>query len=127
MKAGVRVELDIDEQLTVISHPGSLSQVWSNLISNAIQAMGGKGEISIYTLSENQHITVAMTNNGPMIPDDIRERIFEPFYTTKKIGEGTGMGLSIVREIVRTHGGDIWAESTPELTTFFIKLPARWT
>jgi PAS domain S-box-containing protein len=127
MKAGVRVELDIDEQLTVISHPGSLSQVWSNLISNAIQAMGGKGEISIYTLSENQHITVAMTNNGPMIPDDIRERIFEPFYTTKKIGEGTGMGLSIVREIVRTHGGDIWVESTPELTTFFIKLPARWT
>jgi signal transduction histidine kinase len=127
MKTGVQVELGIDEHLTAITHAGSLSQVWSNLISNAIQAMGGRGTLSISARPENQHVIVALANNGPMIPDDIRERIFEPFYTTKKIGEGTGMGLSIVREIVRTHAGDIWMESDPELTTFYVKLPNKWT
>lgn len=127
MKTGILIELNIEDNLRIIAHEGSLSQVWSNLISNAIQAMGRKGTISISSRTEPQHIILSVANNGPMIPEETRERIFEPFYTTKKIGEGSGMGLSIVRDIVRKQNGDIWVDSTNELTTFFIKLPTRWT
>lgn len=126
MKTGVRIELDIADDLRIITNEGSLSQVWSNLISNAIQAMGGKGTIGISSHTEPQHVIVSVANNGPMIPEETQERIFEPFYTTKKIGEGSGMGLSIIRDIVRTQNGDIWVDSTHELTTFFIKLPSKW-
>ncbi len=126
MRSGVKVEMNVPEGLLVSANESSLAQVWSNLISNALQAMGGRGLITVDHKVLEQFVVVSISNNGPMIPERTLERIFEPFYTTKKIGEGTGMGLSIVRDIVRTHGGDIWAYSDPQITSFHVKLPKPW-
>jgi len=123
MKRGVTVDISVPEDVTAMANDGALSQVWSNLISNAVQAMEGRGTIHIGCDMQPQFVTVWVANDGPMIPPAALERIFEPFYTTKKVGEGTGMGLSIIRDIVRGLSGEIWAESSEETTRFHVKLP----
>jgi signal transduction histidine kinase len=104
-----------------------LNQVWTNLIHNAVQALRGKGEIVIETRgpagSAEDHISVMIVDNGPGIPTDVMPRIFEPFFTTKAKGEGTGLGLGIVRKIVDKHGGTVEVASEPGRTCFTVKLP----
>jgi signal transduction histidine kinase len=85
--------------------------------------MGNNGDVIVSMAHEDDHALVHFTNNGPMIPEHIMEKIFEPMFTTKGKGEGTGMGLSIARSIVEEHGGTLTCTSTPEATSFLVKLP----
>jgi signal transduction histidine kinase len=101
-----------------------LNQVWTNLISNALQAMQGKGTLSIETTAEEDHVVVRVVDDGPGVPADVLPRIFEPFFTTKPKGEGTGLGLGIARKIVDKHGGEMRCESRPGRTAFEVRIPA---
>ena len=109
----------------VFAHGSELNQVWTNLIDNAIDAMGGKGELRIRTAKELDFVLVEITDNGSGIPDHVKPHIFEPFFTTKGVGEGTGMGLDTVYRMVRAHGGDVSFESKPGRTSFQVRLPVK--
>ncbi|MDB4957556.1 MAG: hypothetical protein JWO36_5125 [Myxococcales bacterium] len=100
-----------------------LNQVWTNLISNAQQALAGKGMIAIETAVEGQEVVVRVIDDGPGVPEDVLPRIFEPFFTTKPKGEGTGLGLGIARQIVAKHGGQMRCTSVPGRTCFEVRLP----
>jgi two-component system NtrC family sensor kinase len=122
LKSGVEVDLDIQEGLIVQGDNDALTQVWTNLIHNAIQAMKGTGNIQINGQALEQHAVLRFRNNGPPIPADVVPRIFEPFFTTKPEGEGTGLGLDIVRQIVEAHAGVISVQSTEDWTEFTVKI-----
>lgn len=102
----------------------ALNQVWTNLISNALQAMDYHGilEVAIFPVSEGG-VAFSVTDNGPGIPAEHLDKVFRPFFTTKKTGEGTGLGLSISRSVVEAHGGTIDLESRPGHTVFTVRLP----
>jgi signal transduction histidine kinase len=122
---GVRVVKDFDRTLPQIpAHPAELNQVWTNLIDNAVQAMGGAGTLTLRTTREDNCVVVEVGDTGPGIPEQIRPRIFEPFFTTKPVGEGTGLGLDIsYRIVVNGHGGDIRVLTQPGDTRFQVRLP----
>lgn len=104
---------------------GELNQVWTNLISNALDALpdDGTGKLSIRSYQRRDNLCIDFEDNGPGIPEDIKNRIFEPFFTTKGIGEGTGMGLDIVRRVLKRHGGTVALESGPGRTCFRVCFP----
>lgn len=104
-------------------YASELSQVWLNLIDNAIQAIPGEGEIRIETFHAATELGVRITDNGAGIPADIQERIFELNFTTKRQGEGSGLGLYLVRQIIAKHRGTITVASQPGQTTFEVRLP----
>jgi signal transduction histidine kinase/ligand-binding sensor domain-containing protein len=108
----------------VLCYPGRLNQVFMNILNNAIQAIEGEGKVYIQTLIEDNTIKVTIGDNGKGMSEEVRKRIFEPFYTTKEVGEGTGLGLSISYSIIKKHKGKIEVESTPgKGTEFIIYLP----
>lgn len=125
LKYGVEVQRDYDLAVPRISAYGSeLNQVWTNLIDNAIGAMDGKGQLIIRTRRYGSFIRVEVCDTGPGIPPEIMDRIWEPFFTTKAVGEGTGLGLETVRRIVtRHHNGEISVQSQPGNTRFEVCLP----
>jgi signal transduction histidine kinase len=123
IKRGIEVTKRYTELPQILCHPEELVQVWSNLISNAIQAMHYRGTLTIATEEQDRHIVVQIADEGSGIPQDIKARIFEPFFTTKAMGEGTGLGLSIVQKIVDKHRGSIEVESEPGCTVFRVRLP----
>ena len=101
-----------------------LSQVWTNLLDNAIDASPQKGVVSIRTWVEGDRVGITIADTGPGVPEENRKLIFEPFFTTKPTGQGTGLGLDIVRHIVvDKFGGEILLESVPGKTEFTVKLP----
>ncbi len=103
---------------------GQLNQVFMNILINAVQAIEKHGEIAIKTWNEADTIYISISDTGSGIPEDKISRIFEPFYTTKPVGEGTGLGLSITYDIVRKHNGDIKVKSALGVgTTFMINIP----
>jgi signal transduction histidine kinase len=122
---GVRVVKDLDPALPQIpAHPGELNQVWTNLIDNAVQAMGGQGTLTVRTARDGDRVLVEIGDTGPGVPPELRQRVFEPFFTTKAVGEGTGLGLDIsYRIVVNRHGGDITFTSSPGDTRFQVRLP----
>src|SRR6185369_2928550 len=115
---GVNVKRSYGKLPPITAYVGELNQVWTNLIHNAIQATGSRGDILIETTVENGDVQVAIQDGGPGIPADVLPRIFEPFFTTKGKGEGTGLGLSISSRIVEKHGGTIRVKSEPGCTRF---------
>jgi signal transduction histidine kinase len=124
LKRGVEVQRDYQKiPLLVNSFGSELNQVWTNIIDNAIDAMGGKGEIRVRTYRDDNCVVVEIGDNGPGIPADIKPHIFEPFFTTKGVGEGTGLGLDTVQRIVRKHRGNILVTSKPGETRFQVLLP----
>jgi signal transduction histidine kinase len=124
LKHGITVKLDFDRTLPKVCAQGSaLNQVWTNLIDNAIDAMQGQGELRIRTARDLDRLLVEIGDNGPGIPQEIRDRIFEPFFTTKGVGQGTGLGLDTACRIVREHHGEITVDSVPGDTRFQIRLP----
>jgi signal transduction histidine kinase len=127
LKSGAHVTRDYAPDLPQIEAYGSeLNQVWTNLIDNAIDAMQGKGEITLRTYARNDSVTVEISDNGPGIPPEIQQRIFEPFFTTKGPGTGTGLGLHIVYNIiVDKHHGQITLTSKPGETCFQVSLPIK--
>jgi signal transduction histidine kinase len=124
-KGSVEVVRDYEKGLPrVCGHAGELNQVWTNLIDNAIDAVDGEGRITLRTARENGRVLVEVSDDGPGIPEDVRARIFEPFYTTKDVGKGTGLGLDIsYRVVVEDHKGDIRVLSEPGDTRFQVRLP----
>jgi len=124
LKQGITVKLDFDRTLPKICVRGSeLNQVWTNLIDNAVDAMEGKGELRIRTARELDRMLIEIGDNGPGIPPEVQRHIFEPFYTTKGVGKGTGLGLDTAVRIVREDRGEITVESVPGDTRFQIRLP----
>jgi len=124
LKHGVVVERDYQKiPLLVNSFGSELNQVWTNLIDNAIDAMGGEGKIQVRTYRDDNCVVVEIADNGPGIPPDVRSHIFEPFFTTKGVGEGTGLGLDTVQRIVKKHRGNIQVSSKPSDTRFQVWLP----
>jgi signal transduction histidine kinase len=124
---GVHIVKDYDRSLPPVpAFATELNQVWTNLVDNAVQAMGGTGTLTIRTARDEGNVLVEVGDNGPGIPDDIKERIFEPFFTTKPVGEGTGLGLDIAwRIVVKKHHGDLRVESRPGDTRFQVRLPIQ--
>lgn len=122
---GVRVVREYDRSLPAIPvYAGELNQVWTNLIDNALYAIGESGVLTVRTGQAEERVVVEIVDTGPGIPDDVRSRIFEPFFTTKPIGEGTGLGLEIsYRIVVNKHHGDLAVESEPGRTVFRVCLP----
>jgi signal transduction histidine kinase len=105
------------------AYGGELNQVWTNLIDNAIDAMAPNGRLGIRTSASRDAICVEVVDDGAGIPADVRPHIFEPFYTTKGVGQGTGLGLDTVYRIVQKHHGDIQVDSEPGRTRFTVRLP----
>src|SRR5215211_5261721 len=102
---------------------GELNQVWTNLIDNAIDAVNGRGSITIRAYVEGPRVVVEVVDDGRGIPREAQVHVFEPFYTTKDIGSGTGLGLAIVRRVVTDHGGEVFVQSEPGKTCFTVRLP----
>jgi signal transduction histidine kinase len=121
----VQVKRDYDPQLPAIhAFPGELNQVWTNLLDNALDAVAVGGSVSVSTRQSNGHAEVVIRDDGPGIPAELLGRIWEPFFTTKPMGEGTGLGLDIARRIVvGRHGGELRLESRPGDTRFLVTLP----
>jgi signal transduction histidine kinase len=125
LKEGVVVQREYAQEMPKINAHGSeLNQVWTNLIDNAIDAMDGKGELTIRTSHEGKWVTVEIIDNGEGIPPEIQENIFDVYFTTKPSGKGTGLGLDISRKIITDkHLGEIKVDSTPGETIFTVKIP----
>lgn len=121
----IKVERHYDESLPKITMHGSeLNQVWTNLLDNAIGALGETGTITITSLPDNGCIRVDIADDGPGIPEDVQQRIFDPFFTTKAPGSGTGMGLDTARRIVeQRHGGSLTFDTGSGGTVFHVWLP----
>src|SRR5229473_1488897 len=124
LRHGVTVQREYQRiPLLVDSFGSELNQVWTNLIDNAIDAMGGTGELRIRTYRDDSCVVVEIGDNGPGISPEAQTHIFEPFYTTKGVGEGTGLGLDTVQRIVKKHRGTIQVTSKPGDTLFQVWLP----
>ena len=127
LKQGVNIKRDYASNLPRIQAFGSeLNQVWTNIIDNAIDAMDGHGEIILRTRLEGDWVFVEIEDNGPGIPEEIQDKIFSPFFTTKSVGKGTGLGLNTTYNIVQKHAGEIKVFSHPGKTRFQICLPVNF-
>jgi signal transduction histidine kinase len=127
LKQGIKVNKHYARGLPHIeAYASELNQVWTNIIDNAIDAMEGKGELTLRTSPRANDILIEICDTGTGIPKEIQSRIFEPFFTTKAPGSGTGLGLNIVYNIiVQKHHGKIQVDSQPGSTCFQITLPTR--
>ena len=127
-KAGVKVIEDFKHDPPEANiYVSELNQVWTNLIDNAIDAMEGRPNsvLEIKTENDREFTVVSIVDNGPGIPKEIQDKIFDAFFTTKPIGKGTGLGLDVVRNIVNQHNGKIELTSEPGKTTFKVCFPTN--
>ncbi len=110
----------------VTAWPSELNQVWTNLLDNAVDAVDGCGTITVRTRADGGAVVVEIEDDGPGMPPEVAARVFDPFYTTKPVGRGTGLGLDTVQRIVRkAHRGDVAVESRPGRTVFRVRLPVE--
>lgn len=124
LKYGITINRKFGKLPQIWAYGRELNQVWTNLIDNAIDAMQGKGELTIRTFRDKDDVVVEISDTGSGIPKAIQPHIFEPFFTTKGVGAGTGLGLDITRRIVvQRHHGDIYFDSKPGETHFYVRLP----
>jgi PAS domain S-box-containing protein len=125
LKQGVTVVREYDDNVPLIqAYAGELNQVWTNIIDNAIDAMGGEGRLIVRARKEAPWVVVEIEDNGTGIPEDAQSKLFDPFYTTKGPGEGTGLGLNISRNLIeKRHKGQVSVKSVPGSTCFLIRLP----
>lgn len=124
LKLGIEVVQEYDDIPLINCYPDELVQVWTNLISNSIQAMDNNGKLTIGIKNLGERIQVAIRDTGSGIPENIKDKIFDPFFTTKKAGEGTGIGLDLVAKIIQKHNATLDLESSVGVgTTFTITLP----
>jgi signal transduction histidine kinase len=124
---GIEVRRELADDLPEIeAHGSELNQVWTNLIDNAIDAMDGRGTLTVRAEADPgaDGVRVSVCDTGGGVPDAVRPHLFEPFYTTKEPGKGTGLGLHISHTVVARHGGRIEVESEPGMTCFVVTLPA---
>jgi signal transduction histidine kinase len=124
IKQGIELIKEYDEIAPISCYPDELNQVWTNLLHNALQAMDYKGTLTVVISQQDHYAVVAITDSGQGISPEIKEQIFTPFFTTKAAGEGSGLGLDIVKKIIEKHDGKIEVDSEVGFgTTFSILLP----
>jgi signal transduction histidine kinase len=124
LKGSMKLVRDYASDLPrICAYGGELNQVWTNLIDNALDAMGTQGVLRVRTARDLDGIVVEIGDSGPGIPKEIQARIFDPFFTTKGVGDGTGLGLDMACRIIRNHHGTITVESKPGDTRFQVRLP----
>jgi signal transduction histidine kinase len=125
----IRVITEIERDMPpIVGDFGQLQQVFTNLFINAADAMKGKGRLTVKAFfdRENEKFIIKVSDTGPGIPEEFRDKIFDIFFTTKPVGKGTGLGLSISQNIISLHGGIIRVDCPPEGgTTFIIELPSE--
>ena len=125
LPATVRLELDASPTTAVLGDAGALTQVWVNLIDNALRAVGPRGRVSVRIWQKERDVMVTVSDDGAGIAPEHLKRLFEPFFSTRASGEGTGLGLALCRRIVSGHGGHIQVESqVGRGTTVTVRLPA---
>ena len=130
-KGEVVIEKNLEEEIPqIMCFPGKVNQVLMNVLTNAVQATKGKDlgseerKVKIMSFSTDKSIVIEVTDNGVGIPENVKNKIFDTFFTTKGVGEGTGLGLSIAMGIVIEHNGQIAVESEPNVgTRILITLP----
>lgn len=122
-KHGVEVSTHIDGVPDFLGFPDDLMHLWTNLIMNSVQAMSYKGNLQIKAFLQEKEVIVSIQDNGPGIPQEVQDKVFQAFFTTKALGEGSGLGLDIAKRIVEKHKGRIWFDSTPGRTIFYVGLP----
>jgi signal transduction histidine kinase len=124
----VTVTLDLEPELPKVrGFAAELSQMWGNLIDNALDAVDKGGRIDVLAIRENETVVVRIRDDGPGIPAELCDRIFDPFFTTKPLGYGTGLGLDIARRLAIHNDGMIDFESHPGRTEFRVRLPIAVT
>ncbi len=126
-KTEIKVERDYDRSLPkIMVHGAEMNQVWTNLLANAIDALGETGTITITTRADGNCAEVYIADDGPGIAPDIQSHIFDPFFTTKDVGQGTGLGLDTAhRIVVDRHHGSLTVESEPGRTVFRVRVPIQ--
>jgi signal transduction histidine kinase len=123
-KNSITVHADLGSDLPLVNgFPGELTQVWTNIIDNALDAMKNGGDLTVKTTAEDGFVVFTVVDSGPGIPKENLEKIFDPFFTTKDVGEGTGVGLDLVQKVIRQHGGKIEVNSVPGRTEFRVFFP----
>ncbi len=120
LRKNIDLQFDVSDSLIVFGYETKLYQLWSNLIKNAIDAIGESGQLIIEAKEFGKNIEVAITNSGKMIPIEIQDKIFEKFFTTKSSSNGTGLGLSIVKKVIEEHGAKIRLTSNEHFTSFIV-------
>ncbi len=126
IKYKAELEKNLSPLPEILCNPQEITQVFTNILVNAAQAIEKDGKIQITSSADTNTVTVRFEDNGCGIPEQNLERIFEPFFTTKKVGQGTGLGMSISYEVIKKHGGDIRVASrVGEGTVFTMTLPLR--
>ena len=133
LKKGIKVQRKYNKDLpTIMAFGSELNQVWTNLIDNAIDALnegipsGKPPTIVIRTCKKDNALIVEIEDNGPGIPSEVKNRVLEPFFTTKPMGKGSGLGLDVVRRVVQNrHQGSLLVESSPGKTLFSVRLPLK--
>ena len=124
LKSNIEVQFNVDSQIEVLGIDIRLFQLWSNLIKNAVESMSemkDKGLLRIISSNSATHIQISVENNGPMIPHEIQDRIFEKFFTTKGHKNGTGLGLSIINSVLQEHNAELDLFSNDLVTKFIVK------
>lgn len=126
LKQGIILTVKVENIPPLKGYIEQINQVWTNLIINACQSMSFAGRLSIVAYIEGNHVVVQITDSGQGIPEEIKDKIFQPFFSTKGIGEGSGLGLDIVKKIVERHNGSISFESKiGHGSSFFVRLPLK--
>lgn len=125
LKNEIALITNLQDVPLVVCNQDELYQVWTNLIFNALHAMDHKGTLEINTYQDGESVVVSFSDTGSGIDQNIQHRIFEPYFTTKPRGQGSGLGLDIVKKIINKHGGTIDFASQPGATTFFVRLPIK--
>ncbi len=123
LKRNIQIVRDYQDIPGILGYPDELIQVWTNLVHNAIQAMESGGTLTIATYMQGNGIEVSITDTGEGIPEEIQQKMFEAFFTTKPPGEGSGLGLYICQKIIDKHQGFMKVESQPGHTQFRVWLP----
>ena len=122
----IEIVRDFDPGLPGVEASGSeLNQVWTNLIDNAVDALGVGGRITLSTRTQGERVCVEIADDGPGIPEELQARVFDAFFTTKPVDQGTGLGLDIAQRIVIRHHGELRLHSVPGDTRFRVLLPVR--
>ena len=123
LQVGIAVTENVPDKAILEGNSGMIGQVFINLIQNSIHAMSGEGTVSVEITEEAEHWVIRLSDTGPGIPDDIRTKIYDPFFTTKPVGQGTGLGLSTVYSIIERHKGSIEYKTEEGGACFEIRLP----
>jgi signal transduction histidine kinase len=129
LPGGVSVSLALPDDLPdLLCYPGPLNQVFLNLVTNAVQAVGESGTVQVSARLDKDQVVVEVQDDGPGMADDVAAKVFDPFFTTKEVGSGTGLGLSISHGIVSRHGGHIDVSTSPGAGALFsVHLPLNAT